>query len=383
MNNTQHTGFDMDEIEQRAQKFLSDIENPDIRKNLDADEIEIIQRIAELSEVDDFDSKSHYAVLLRKIQNLESPRRIRINRTSFLKVISRVAAVVLLGVISLVVVNYMKNISDKKNNLANAEMVNLEDKNVKLTLSNGSVVDLTEKAKTSVSIKDSVFKQNLEVNPQTALKYNTLEVPKTKTFSLQLADGTMVKINSDSKIKFPEKFSDSERRVVLEEGEAYFNVTKDSKKPFIVEVRDSRIKVMGTSFNVNAYPESNLKTTLVEGKVKMSTSTSTHEVTLKPGQQAELSQGYFDIQNVDVNPYIAWTKGLFMFDDLDLKSIMRQLNRWYNIDATFADPAIEKYSFTGVINKTQSKDYIFSILEKTTHIKIEVKNSTNVYISQK
>ena len=139
---------------------------------------------------------------------------------------------------------------------------------------------------------------------------------------------------------------------------------------------------MGTSFNVNAYPEYNMKTTLVEGKVKIGASTSSKEITLTPGQQAELRQGDFKVANVDVDTYIAWTRGLFMFNKLDLKSIMTQLNRWYNINVTFDDPAIEFYTFTGVINKQYSKEQIFRLIEKTTQISIEVRNDVDVFITK-
>lgn len=384
MNNKQRHQMDKEIIGKKAQELLTYLENPDTEKSLDAESKEIISRIAELSKTAPFDAETQYVELLEKIKKVKSNKR---NIYFYQRVISGVAAVVLIFIVSIIWLNFSKkNIQSGDSEVNFSEVVGKKD-NVLLTLSDGTTVELTEKDKMSISPEDSIFKENhLSENgtsiAQAELKFNTLVVPKSKDFKLLLPDGTVVNINSDSKIKFPDKFSDTERLVILEEGEAFFDVAKDKNKPFIVQVKDSRIQVLGTSFNINAYPETNMKTTLVEGKVKISSDASAQEITLTPGQQAELNQGLIQVKNVDVSPYIAWTKGLFMFNNLDLNSIMKQLNRWYNIDVTFADSSIENYTFTGVINKKYSKEYIFSIIEKTTQIKIEVKNGNEVFISK-
>ena len=385
MNNKQQHRIDNKTIEDKAQKILSVIENPATQKDLNVEEKEIIQRIANLSSTEDFDRETQFAIISRKIQKMELRKKIT---SLYGRIASGVAAVVLIFILSVFWINHNKNLLQQNDNLASADILRDADNNesVTLTLRDGSVIELTEKEKTGVSIEDSIFREKALIpenaQSQTELKYNTIEVPKTKDFTLLLADGTVVKINSDSRIKFPDKFSETERRVILEEGEAFFDVARNDKVPFVVEVKDSRITVMGTSFNVNAYPEYNMKTTLVEGKVKIGASTSSKEITLTPGQQAELRQGDFKVANVDVDTYIAWTRGLFMFNKLDLKSIMTQLNRWYNINVTFDDPAIESYTFTGVINKQYSKEQIFRLIEKTTQISIEVRNDNDVFITK-
>lgn len=385
MNNKQQHRIDNKTIEDKAQKILSVIENPATQKDLNVEEKEIIQRIANLSSTEDFDRETQFAIISRKIQKMELRKK---TISLYGRIASGVAAVVLIFILSVFWINHNKNLLQQNDNLASADILRDADNNesVTLTLRDGSVIELTEKEKTGVSIEDSIFREKALIpenaQSQTELKYNTIEVPKTKDFTLLLADGTVVKINSDSRIKFPDKFSETERRVILEEGEAFFDVARNDKVPFVVEVKDSRITVMGTSFNVNAYPEYNMKTTLVEGKVKIGASTSSKEITLTPGQQAELRQGDFKVANVDVDTYIAWTRGLFMFNKLDLKSIMTQLNRWYNINVTFDDPAIESYTFTGVINKQYSKEQIFRLIEKTTQISIEVRNDNDVFITK-
>lgn len=335
--------------------------------------------IADLSATEDFDRDAQYAILSEKIRKMESRKKAIY---LYGGIGSGVAAVVLVFILS---VFWMKNRPTMNNSVASApSLQGLGDNSgVILTREDGLVVNLTEKQKNSVSIDDPLFnKDKATQEAEAKIKYNTLEVPKTKDFTLLLADGTVVKINSESKIKFPNKFSDTERRVILEEGEAFFDVARSEKVPFIVEVRNSSIRVMGTSFNVNAYPEHNMKTTLVEGKVKIKNETSAKEVTLIPGQQAELKEGGFQVAKVDIDPYIAWTKGLFIFNRLDLKSIMAQLNRWYDMNVTFEDPAVEAYTFTGAINKKYTKEQIFDLIEKTTQIKIEVRNGNNVFISR-
>lgn len=384
MNNKQRYRTDEEIFERKAQELLSNLENPTTEKDFDEESKEIIRRIAELSATEPFDAETQYAALLEKIKNVR-PNKKSLYLNS--KVVSGVAAVILIFIISVIWLNFNKNKIEPKDIETTFSEVLSEDENILLTLSNGTTVDLTEKEKMSVSLEDSIFKKNLSENESSLakaeIKFNTLEVPKTKDFKLLLSDGTVVNINSDSKIKFPDKFSDTERLIILEEGEAFFDVAKDNNKPFIVQVNDSRIQVLGTAFNVNAYPETNMKTTLVEGKVKITSAIDdTQEITLIPGQQAEINQGQIEVRNVDVSPYIAWTKGLFMFDNLDLRSIMKQLNRWYNLDVTFADSEVAAYTFTGVINKNYSKEYIFSIIEKTTQIKIEVKNDNTIFISK-
>lgn len=384
MNNKQRYRTDEEIFEQKAQKLLSNLENPTTEKGFDEESKEIIRRIADLSKTEPFDVEAQYATLLEEIKKVESNKiKIYLNP----KVISGVAAVILIFIISVIWLNLNEDKKQSKGEEIKFAETLSEDENILLTLSDGTTVDLTEKEKTSVSLEDSIFSKNLSENEsilaKTEIKFNTLEVPKTKEFKLLLSDGTVVNINSDSKIKFPDKFSDTERLIIIEEGEAFFEVAKDKNKPFIVQVNDSRIQVLGTAFNVNAYPETNMKTTLVEGKVKISSAIDhTQEITLIPGQQAEINQGQIEVRNVDVSPYIAWTKGLFMFDNLDLKSIMKQLNRWYNLDVTFVDSEIAAYTFTGVINKNYTKEYIFSIIEKTTQIKIEVKNDNTILISK-
>lgn len=378
MNNNEQRRTNDITMEDRHKK-VSSIENQATRNNLEVEEQKIIRHIADVSVVEDWDREAQYAILSEKIRKMESRKKAIY---LYGGVGSGVAAVVLVFILS---VFWMRNRPAQNNNAASVPSLQDlgDDSGVILTREDGLVVNLTEKQKNSVSIDDPLFNFNKDKATQetaTQVKYNTLEVPKTKDFTLLLADGTVVKINSESRIKFPNRFSDTERRVILEEGEAFFDVARSEKVPFIVEVKNSSIRVMGTSFNVNAYPEHNVKTTLVEGKVKIKSETSAKEVTLIPGQQAELKEGEFQVAKVDIDPYIAWTKGLFIFNKLDLKSIMAQLNRWYDMNVTFEDPAVEAYTFTGAINKKYTKEQIFDLIEKTTQIKIEVRNGSNVFI---
>ena len=181
--------------------------------------------------------------------------------------------------------------------------------------------------------------------------YNNLTTPKGRQFQVILPDGTKVWLNAASSLRYPTVFSGRNREVAVT-GEVYFEVAHDKTKPFIVNLPPStgsvgggRIEVLGTQFNVNAYSnEAAIKTTLVEGKLKIISGASTAggpSVVLKPGQQAQLSntaplqQVITVLNNADVDKAVAWKSGFFNFEDARLEEVMRQLERWYNIEVVY------------------------------------------------
>jgi ferric-dicitrate binding protein FerR (iron transport regulator) len=167
-----------------------------------------------------------------------------------------------------------------------------------------------------------------------AVEYHTLSTPRGGDYKLRLPDGTQVWLNAASSITFPTAFKDAERKVSIT-GEAYFEVAHNAAKPFVVQTGDMLIRDIGTSFNINAYnDEPSIKTTLVEGLVKLSTGRS--EKLLKPGMQGVVKQGEGEIMVTQVNTddIIAWKNGLIVFDG-DIQTIMRQVSRWYDVDVVF------------------------------------------------
>ncbi|WEK34035.1 MAG: FecR domain-containing protein [Candidatus Pseudobacter hemicellulosilyticus] len=160
--------------------------------------------------------------------------------------------------------------------------------------------------------------------------YNTMSTPRGRQFRLTLPDGTRVWLNAASSIRFPTSFTGPDRKVEIS-GEAYFEVAKNSRQPFLVSIAGSSlVEVLGTSFNVNAYVnEAQLVATLLEGSVKI------NNTLLKPGQQALVANKEIQLQRADTDKAVAWKNGLFNFDDCSFTEVMRQLERWYAIEVVY------------------------------------------------
>ena len=213
------------------------------------------------------------------------------------------------------------------------------------------------------------------------IEYNTIIVPRKGEYQLILADGSKVYLNSESKLRFPTRFEGKERRVYLE-GEGYFEVVKDTAKPFIVEAKEVDVRVLGTSFNVSAYvSEQAVRTTLVDGKVRVGDRLTGKGEIILPGQQAEWEDGSFTTKEVDTSIYTAWINGKFYFEGATLEEIASQLERWYDIDFFFTSENVKRFAFAGVINKEYSANKIFSIIEKTTRVRFNV-NGRVVTVSE-
>jgi transmembrane sensor len=202
----------------------------------------------------------------------------------------------------------------------------------------------------------------------TQLLYNTLTTRRGEQYrALKLADGTRVWLNASSSIHFPVAFNNNERKVEVS-GEVYFEVANDKQKPFKVRLLspagkdESEILVLGTSFNINAYPEeSSIKTTLIEGSVKISANNK--QLILTPGTQAELNQNDLIFnRNIDIEEVTAWKDGLFQFESSDIKAVMRQLSRWYDIEVII-EPDVPERKFFGSISRNVSLSGVLKILK--------------------
>ena len=208
------------------------------------------------------------------------------------------------------------------------------------------------------------------------IEYNTIIVPRKGEYQLILADGSKVYLNSESKLRFPTRFEGKERRVYLE-GEGYFEVVKDTAKPFIVEVeKDYTVRVLGTEFNIRAYGGSSRATTLVKGRVQVKGADNT--VLLKPGQQAFEAPGTNDLEvlDVDVAPYVAWHEGKFHFVHVSLKDIMEELSRWYDVQVIFENPAVMNECFTIEMQRFDDFNKVLRLIERTGMVTISVDGHT-------
>lgn len=196
-------------------------------------------------------------------------------------------------------------------------------------------------------------------NAAEPVTYNTLSTPRGGQYSIVLADGTRVWLNSSSSLRYPTAFSGKERVVELT-GEGYFEVAQNAAMPFQVKTRGMEVNVLGTHFNIMAYEEeAAIKTTLLEGSVRLGS------VVLRPGQQAQLNSGgpIRVIKDADTEEAIAWKNGLFQFEQTDIRTIMRQIARWYDIDVVY-EKNIDLH-FSGTITKYSGVDQVFRMLEMT------------------
>lgn len=262
-----------------------------------------------------------------------------------------------------------------------------------LVLEDGKKVDLTKKnnkeitqsgAIIKVDEQELVYKVHDSVKyRQSEEKYNTIVIPKAGEYSFTLADGTRVWVNSDTKLKYPVKFIGNKRLVYLE-GEAYFEVTKDKSKPFIVKTFSGmEVEVLGTKFNVDAYKENEkIKTTLISGKVRVSKDKESS--ILKPNQQAiyERISNKIVKKEVEAYRYIAWKDGKFLFENERLEDIMIKLSRWYDVEVFFMNQEVMDFHFTGDMERYGDISTILRMIEKSTNIKFRIKNNT-IIISSK
>jgi transmembrane sensor len=209
------------------------------------------------------------------------------------------------------------------------------------------------------------------------LTYNMLVIPRGGQYQLTLPDGSKVWLNAASSIRYPVAFG-NERRVELT-GEAYFEVAKDARKPFHVVTPTQDVEVLGTHFNVNAYDnEPAVKTTLLEGSVKVvkreTANGKQNSVILKPGQQAALeAHSPLTIDHSpDLEQIMAWKNGFILFNKADIKSIMRQVERWYNVDVEF-EGDIPQRTFTGGIERSARLSELLRLLE-VSKVKFRIEN---------
>jgi ferric-dicitrate binding protein FerR (iron transport regulator) len=220
--------------------------------------------------------------------------------------------------------------------------------------------------------------------------FNTLSTAKGETYATVLSDGSKVWLNSQSSVRYPVAFDGDVRKVEIT-GEAYFEVAKvkqngGQNKPFIVNITPQpggggagagQVEVLGTHFNINSYSdEEAIKTTLLEGSVRVRSATNASEIILKPNEQAQIDKQTNSLkkltgEDVDVDAEVAWRLGLFQFDNADLKTVMRQLQRWYDVEVVY-EGNIPKREFIGAIPRSMNLSEVLKLLEKQkVHFRIE------------
>ncbi|MGF6926509.1 transmembrane sensor [Chitinophaga sp. W2I13] len=208
---------------------------------------------------------------------------------------------------------------------------------------------------------------------QPEIVFNTLTTPRGKYYKIILPDGTRVSLNAASSLRYPTIFSDGQRKVELT-GEAYFDIAKDAGQPFVVVTGKQVIAVLGTAFNVKAYAdESYIKTTLVEGRIKIDPRNGTEAKLLNPGEQAILENNQLQIRKTDTKEDISWMSDMFYFSDTDLHAVAHQLQRWYDIEVDYS--SLPNAKLYGQLPRSTPLLQLLRAIEKTSDIKLKMSNN--------
>jgi ferric-dicitrate binding protein FerR (iron transport regulator) len=265
--------------------------------------------------------------------------------------------------------------------LSDAKPIQAKEGDVELVLSSGKKVLLKKEGEHEIKEKEGAIQKRNGVVDYLAYKnqkskytqYNTVNVPRGTNFKLVLSDSTVVTLNAESSITYPLQFADNIREVRIT-GEAYFQVKKNKSKAFVVESNGTKVKVLGTEFNVDAYKTNEgVFTTLVEGSVAVSNEFG-KSVIIKPNEQATTSNNAnIQVREVDVNRIIAWRKGMLDFEDEPLGDIMEGLARWYDFKVFYELEELKHYEFTGAISQYEDVNELLRLFEMTKSVQFYIK----------
>lgn len=298
----------------------------------------------------------------------------------------RIAAAVLIPLMVVSGLLLLNNQSiDTSNQLANE--ISPGSSKAVLLIDGKQVLSLSDEQDTTLVFDDAMSIQN----KQAALTYvvstnlikdvkqewHTVVVPNGGEYKLGLADGTIVWLNSDSQLDFTNTFS-GDKRVVRLKGEAYFDVSHNPEKPFIVETQDMNVRVYGTEFNVKTYAnETTSHTTLVEGSVGVTLSDDNDkEFQLEPDMQFSYNKpgAKGEIRRVKASQFTGWKDGLFQFNDENLESVLNTLSRWYNVDIKFTNSAAKEIRFSGEIKRLSELSQVLDLLELGSGLEFNINN---------
>lgn len=325
---------------------------------------------AAFKERQNYSSKKAYQSFLQKIGQVEPERQ----RRRSLHIGWYIAAAVVIFAVGLSF--YMLNSSSPKEE--SRPLIQPGTQQAQLTLPDGSVIDVDKKEVNVVvdgiqvkykegvlSYQSTVTTQHEEKNvEEQSAKSNELVIPRGGENTVILADGTTVHLNAGSKLTYPVRFV-GKRRLVALEGEAYFDVAEDENHPFVVQTHLGDVIVLGTAFNVNAYINASVcYTTLVRGKVQFS-APNVEAITLLPGEQAVVSANGSEKRTVDLEEYVGWVEGLYVFNNRSLGEIMETFERWYDIQVYYETEDLRNITYSGSLKRYGTINSFLEALELT------------------
>jgi len=255
-------------------------------------------------------------------------------------------------------------------------------KRAMLVLVNGQSVELNKNPDSRIqqgqteitNIDTSLLTYTAKAGDTKPAGFNTLIVPKGGLYKIQLADGSEVWLNAETKLRYPVHFGGvAKRTVFLESGEAYFRIKKNTEQPFIVNAAGVDVRVTGTEFNVNTYTKYHT-TTLVHGSVQLSAGTIA--TPLQPGEQSIFTGTAFIKRTVDVDTYTAWKDGQIIFEETTLEEVMNSLCRQYDFTAEFVLPELKERKFGGRFRKTGQIEDVLTAIGKAGNIQFSIRGKT-------
>ena len=342
---------------------------------------------AAFGEYKDYSSKKAYQSFLQKIGRMEKKeRKPSISRVWWY---AAAAVIVLAAGLSFYMSNFYSAVEEKR------VLIQPGTQQAQLTLPDGSIIDVDKKEvnvvvdgvqvkykKGVLSYQPTVTTQHEEKNiEEQSGKSNELVIPRGGENTVILADGTTVHLNAGSKLLYPVRFV-GKRRIVTLEGEAYFDVRKDEEHPFVVRTRFGEVTVLGTAFNINAYNDADAcYTTLVYGKVNFSTPDQ-NTITLAPGEQAVVSANGSEKRTVDLEEYVGWVDGMYIFNDRPLGDIMKTFERWYDIQVYYETPNLRDITYSGNLKRYGTINSFLDALELTGDLTYKI-SGRNILIYDK
>ena len=254
---------------------------------------------------------------------------------------------------------------------------------VKVVLDNRIGDTIQEKGLPILNEKNCIDYSCQDHDPQVKnTVYNELIVPTGGEYRLILSDGTIVYMNSESRLKYPVRFVGDERIVELE-GEAYFEVVRDEEHPFVVCANQLDIKVLGTCFNVMAYKQdARTEVTLVNGKVDVRSGNISEILESSEQFVIDNENRKYQVRSVNVGIYVDWKSGILNFDAMSLEELGDKLRRWYGVKFFFSKESLKQLKFSGAFKKYNDIDYILGLIEATTNVYFKI-NADVIVVNEK
>ncbi len=374
------------------------IENPksqnDVEKMMDSHWYKLASVEKGFKERKNSEGEMLYHKILHKIENGDKRQKghslvIKLNRSDLYKVV----AVFMLAVG--LFYGYQKDILNGSNpRESNSHQISTE--NITLTLDDGRIKVISENGQSKIKGSNGKLigvqngsKLNYQKSPVSEqLVYNHLSVPYGKRFEIMLSDGSQIKLNSGSSLKYPVKFIKGKDRKVFLEGEAYFDIVEDKVHPFVVNANDINVEVLGTQFNMSYYPEDvDISTVLVKGSIelynKYSSNTDEDSILLTPGHLAAWNKTSreMSIEKVDTEIYTAWTDGTLLFKNTSFKNIRTKLERHFNISIENRYPFLESQVYTASFTNENLTE-IMEAFKEDTKFEYELNNNKIIITNQ-